>query len=416
MISDYFEAPWRLARMRSTCVGPYIDDFSATLAEAGYSPFTIRGYIRAADHVARWADTRQLPLASWDDEVVVRFGRHLRRCTCIKSNKGIFRAAAAGVRLLLAHLRARGVIALATAVPIKSPYAPLSEQFADWMLRHRGVAPTTTARYQRVLLPFIEELGDEPSRYTVNTIRSYVIKQLGAVGRGETRDTVTAVRAFLRFLVAEGRVHSGIQHCVPTVPQWRLSSLPRYLEASEVERVVKSCDLTTSHGLRDHAILLLLARLGLRAGDVVRMTFDDIDWQSGTLRMRGKGRREVRLPLPQDVGDAVLAYVERGRPSSSIDCVFLTTNAPRRRFASSAGISDLVRAALARAEIQNPPSHGAHLLRHSAATAMLRAGGSLETIATVLRHRSLETTMYYAKVDIAMLQQVAQPWPGGAPC
>lgn len=200
------------------------------------------------------------------------------------------------------------------------------------------------------------------------------------------------------------------------MPQWRLSSLPRYLEAPDVERVVKSCDLTTSHGLRDHAILLLLARLGLRAGDIVRMTFDDIDWRGGTLRVRGKGRREARLPLPQDVGDAVLAYTDRGRPRAGIDRVFLTTNAPRRPFASSAGISDLVRAALARAGILNPPSHGAHLLRHSAATAMLRAGGSLDTIATVLRHRSTETTLHYAKVDVVMLQQVAQPWPGGAGC
>jgi integrase/recombinase XerD len=393
MISDYFEAPWRLARIRATCVGPYIDDFAATLAEAGYSPFTIRGYLRAADHIGRWADRHRVALASWDDAIVVRFGRHLRRCTCIKSNKGVFRDAVAGVRLLLAHLRTRGVIAEATPV-----------------------APSTTARYQRKLQPFIEELGDDPSRYTVAAIRGYVIEQLGTVGRGETREAVTALRAFLRFLVAEGRVHSGIQHCVPTVPQWRLSSLPRYLESPEVGRVVKSCDLTTSRGLRDYAILLLLARLGLRAGDVVRMTFDDIDWRGGTLRVRGKGRREARLPLPQDVGDAILAYVERGRPTASIDRVFLTTNAPRRPFASSASISDLVRAALARAGIQNPPSHGAHLLRHSAATAMLRAGSSLDTIATVLRHRSLETTLHYAKIDVALLRQIAQPWPGGAAC
>lgn len=414
MISDYVEAPWRLTQMRASCVGPYIDDFSTTLAEAGYSPFTIRGYIRAADHVGRWADHRQIRLASWDDGILTRFKRYLSRCKSIKTNKCIGDAVA-GVRLLLAHLRSRGAIAVAPPVAPPSRYAPISDRFADWMLRHRGVVPRTNDRYQRALQPFIEKLGEDPKRYTVVAIRDYVIKRLD-VGRGETRDAVTALRAFLRFLVAEGRVPSGIQHCVPTVPQWRLSSLPRYLEAADLERVVKSCNLTTSHGLRDHAILLLLARLGLRAGDVVRMTFDDIDWRGGMLRVRGKGRRESRLPLPQDVGDTILAYIERGRPKAPIDRVFLTTNAPRRPFASSAGISDLVRAALARAGIQNPPSHGAHLLRHSAATAMLRAGGSLDTIATVLRHRSSETTLHYAKVDVAMLQQVAQPWPGGAGC
>jgi integrase/recombinase XerD len=200
------------------------------------------------------------------------------------------------------------------------------------------------------------------------------------------------------------------------VPQWRLSSLPRYLEAPDVERVVGSCDLTTGHGLRDYAILLLLSRLGLRAGDVVAMALDDIDWRRGTLRVQGKSHREAVLPLPQDVGDALLAYIQRGRPRSDSARAFLTVQAPTRPFASSSAVSDIVRFALARAGLQNPPSRGAHLLRHSAATAMLRAGGSLETIATVLRHRSPETTAHYAKVDVDMLQQIAQRWPGGDRC
>lgn len=416
MISDYIEAPWRLARMRATCVGPYIDGFSSSLTEAGYAPFTIRNYLRAADHVGRWADRRGLDIESWDDDILVRFGRHLPRCKCSKANKGIFSDALAGVRLLLAHLRASEVIAPAPSAPTTPKFAPISDQFADWMVRHRGIAPSTTARYQRMLQPFLGTLGEEPRRYTVASIRAYVIKQLGDVGRDQTRSAVTAIRAFLRFLVAEGRVHSGIQHCVPTVPQWRLSSLPRYLEAPDVERVVKSCDLTRGHGLRDHAILLLLARLGLRAGDIVRMTVTDIDWRGGTIRVHGKGRREVRLPLPQDVGDALLAYIERGRPRSSNERLFLTVYAPTRPFATSATVSDIVRVALDRAGIKDPPSRGAHLLRHSAATAMLRAGGSLDTIATVLRHRSPDTTAYYAKVDVATLQQVTQPWPGGAAC
>jgi len=416
MISSYFEASWRLAQIRATCVGPYIDGFSTALAEAGYSPLTIRGYLRAADHVGRWADRRSIDIASWGDDVLVRFGRHLPRCKCTKGNKGIFSDALAGVRLLLVHLRACGVIPAAAPVSTTSRYAPISDRFADWMLRHRGVAPSTAARYQSTLQPFLESIGEDPRQYTVAAIRAYIIGQLSDVGRGETRSAVTTIRAFLRFLVAEGRVHSGIQHCVPTVPQWRLSSLPRYLEAPDLERVVKSCDLTTGHGLRDHAILLLLARLGLRAGDIVKMTMDDVDWRGGTLGVHGKGRREVRLPLPQEVGDAILAYLEHGRPRSSSERLFLTVYAPTRPFASSVTISDVVRVALKRAGIENPPSRGAHLLRHSAATAMLRAGGSLDTIATVLRHRSPDTTAYYAKVDVAMLQQVAQPWPRGAAC
>lgn len=419
MFSKYFEAPGRIALMRATCVGPYLDGFSLMLAGAGYSPLTIRSYIRAADHIGRWAERRGIDVESWDDDMLVRFSRHLPRCKCSKGkrrNKGVFKGALVAVRLLMAHLRAIEVIVAAQPTLTASKYAAVSDEFARWMVRHRGVVPSTMAGYQRALEPFLGALGEDPKRYTVPAIRTYVIERLSDVGRREARDAVRAIRAFLRFLVAEGRVNSGIPHCVPTVPQWRLSALPRYLEIPEVERVVKSCDLTTGHGLRDHAILLLLARLGLRAGDIVTMTVTDIDWRDGTLRVRGKGRREVRLPLPQDVGDAVLAYLERGRPKASSDRLFLTVFAPTRPFATSATVSDIVRVALKRAGIQNPPSRGAHLLRHSAATTMLRSGGSLETIAMVLRHRSPDMTAYYAKLDVAMLQLVAQPWPGDAAC
>lgn len=143
MISDYFEAKWQLARMRATCVGPYIDAFSTALADAGYAPFTVRGYLRAADHIGRWADERRLDIQSWDDDILMRFGRHLPRCRCIKANKGIFSNALAGVRLLLAHLRVSKVIARAPPSSITPKFAPVSEQFATWMLRHRGVAPST---------------------------------------------------------------------------------------------------------------------------------------------------------------------------------------------------------------------------------------------------------------------------------
>jgi site-specific recombinase XerD len=284
------------------------------------------------------------------------------------------------------------------------------------MVRYRGVTPHTLYRYRRVLEVFVAALGQDPAVYNVASIRTFVVERLGRRSRGETREAVTAIRSYLRFLVTDGQIAAGIEHCVPTVPEWRLSSLPRYLEAPDVERVVASCDLSTGRGLRDHAILLLLSRLGLRAGDIVAMTLDDIDWRHGTLLVQGKSHRETVLPLPQDVGDALLAYLEHGRPLSDSQRLFLTVLAPTRPFASSSAVSDVVRFALARAGIRNPPSRGAHLLRHSAATAMLRAGGSLETIATVLRHRSLQTTAHYAKVDLVMLQQIAQPWPGGGSC
>jgi site-specific recombinase XerD len=168
--------------------------------------------------------------------------------------------------------------------------------------------------------------------------------------------------------------------------------------------------------VRDRAVLLLLSRLGLRAGDIVRMRIKDIDWKNGRLRVAGKGRRECRLPIPQEVGDTLLTYMESARPEVLIEQVFLCLNAPCRPFAGSAVVSSIVAAALRRAGIENAPSRGANLLRHSAATTMLRAGLDLEGVGAMLRHRSVDTTAHYAKVDLMTLAQISQPWPGGVSC
>ena len=183
-----------------------------------------------------------------------------------------------------------------------------------------------------------------------------------------------------------------------------------------MERLIASCDLTTSTGIRDKAVLFLLVRLGLRAGDILGMRLDDVAWDEGTLRVRGKGRREVRLPLPQDAGDALLQYLENARPPSDDNRIFLRSKAPFRPFAGGSVVSHIVHLALQRAGIKDAPSQGANLLRHSAATAMLRAGATLDAVATVLRHRSANMTAHYAKVDIRMLERVAQPWPGDRSC
>jgi integrase/recombinase XerD len=200
---------------------------------------------------------------------------------------------------------------------------------------------------------------------------------------------------------------------LPCIPQWRLSTLPRYIGAEDVERLIATCDQTTRTGLRDRAILLLLARLGLRAGDIVSLRLTDIDWQQAALLVCGKGRRETRLPLPQDVGDAVLAYLKQGRPRVADERIFFTSNAPIRPLTKTTAVSNIVRRAITKAGIATP-SKGTNLLRHSAATAMLRGGATLDMVGAVLRHGSPNVTAHYAKVDVLMLQQIAQPWPGDA--
>ena len=267
-----------------------------------------------------------------------------------------------------------------------------------------------------MIMRLLAALGRDPLTYNAGLIRRAILAEAQQYSPCYVKTMTTALRGYLRFLAAAGICPPGLEQAIPRVPQWRLSSLPRYLSAADMERLIASCDLATVHGMRDRAILLLFARLGLRAGDVFNMRLNDIDWAAGTVLVSGKGRRAVRLPLPQETGDAVLAYIDRARPAVEEQRLFLRSCAPYRPFTSSSTISCVVSLALRRAGIENPPSRGANLLRHSAATAMLRGGATLQSIGAVLRHRSLDTTAHYAKIDLPMLQQIAQPWPGEGSC
>jgi len=224
----------------------------------------------------------------------------------------------------------------------------------------------------------------------------------------------TAFRSFFRFLFQKGELQADLAASVPTVANWQLSTVPKYLTPKEVERVLKACDRRTAIGRRNYAILLLLARLGLRAGEVIALQLDDLNWRAGEILVRGKGLLHDRIPLPPDVGQALASYLRRDRPACGTRRVFICTKAPRRGFAHPSTLSTIVRRALARADLR-PPLKGAHLLRHSLATSMLRSGATMSEIAEILRHRARNTTEIYAKVDFQSLQSLAHPWPmGGA--
>jgi integrase len=226
---------------------------------------------------------------------------------------------------------------------------------------------------------------------------------------------LAAVRMFLRYLAAEDKCRPQLEHALTSLANWSQQSLPRGLTPEQVRRVLGACS-TTPRGLRDRAALLLLIRLGLRAGDVSKLRLSDLCFETATIRVSGKGRREVRLPLPQDVGDALLEYLRTGRPRVQSEFVFLRSLAPFQPFSMrqpGSGVTHIAQAALRRAGVR-PPKPGAHVFRHTAACQMLRQGVDLEGIADVLRHRSVGTTGIYAKVDQVLLGQVAQPWPEGA--
>ena len=221
---------------------------------------------------------------------------------------------------------------------------------------------------------------------------------------------------FLRFLSAEGKCAAELEAAIPLLPYWRLTSLPRYFQPEEVERIIASCDSTTPVGRRDQAIILLLSRLGLRARDIIQLRLGDIDWKGAWIHLCGKARRQARLPLTQELGDAIIAYLKDGRPQTDGDFVFVCCRAPFRPFGSHCAVSVIVDRAIRRAGVTRPSRGAAHLLRHSVATSLLRQGASLQDISTLLRHHSIRTTQIYAKVDVAALNQIVQAWPEVRSC
>lgn len=401
--------------MEAGDLAPWVAAFADELRSLGHTDLTVGNYADCARHFAAWLAIDNIGLDDVGDGSFGRFKTHRCRCggyrpATPRSGKYLRR-----VHRFIDFLGRRGVIKLLDKV-VAAPVDPLVRDYQDWLTRNRGICGRTAARHGRMVTRLLLSLGSEPHAYGPAMIKIAIIHEAERCSAPYMKTMTTALRGYLRFLASADLCRPGLEHAVPHIPQWRLSSLPRYLSPDEVERLVASCDLRTGRGVRDRAILLLLARLGLRAGDILEMRLGDIDWSSATLRVKGKGRRETRLPMPQDAGDAVLGYLDGARPLVDSDRLFLRSNAPFRPFASSPTVSHIVALALKRAGIDNPPSHGANLLRHSAATHMLRGGATLQSVGAVLRHRSLDTTTVYAKVDLNMLMQVAQPWPGDVAC
>jgi integrase/recombinase XerD len=407
MLAEYIQSPPVLTRLQQGPAGPYLDGFTDWLKSQGYPRTSIRQFLWGIGPLMEWLTGNQIDIASLDGLRLDAYRKHRETSGTLCHRNGKLEATFLGVRHFARYLLHTGVVPCAPRPEAAEP--PLLAAFREWMQAHRGVREATLIAYGRVITDLLAALGSSPQRYEAKTLRGFVLRRASEHGIAKAKNTVTAARMFLRFLIATDRCRVGLDAAVPVIANWRLSSLPRYLTPSEVERLIASCDERTVTPLRDQAILLLLAHLALRAGDVAHLTFDDFDWTEARVRIAGKGRHEVWLPLPQRVGDAVLAYLQDERPAVAFEHVFIKAVAPYRPVASYL-VSTVVRRAMARAEI-DAPSRGAHLLRHSAATAMLQEGATLHEIAAVLRHVSIETTYHYAKVDQDLLRMVAAPWP-----
>lgn len=384
---------------------PHVDGLWSDLLRQGYSPLYAVSLLRIAAHLSRWLDNRRLAPRDLTSERIAAFALHRRR-------QGYTQALTPrSLGPVLDFLRKRGA-----APPPASPPATaidrLVREYADHLAAERGLALATIVGYTRFAWRFASERRLDNRRKWAQLkprdITAFVLEEARRWQVGQVKHEVTSFRSLLRYVHVRGWIDRDLASCVPAVAGWRLAGLPKSLEPDQVRRLLASCDRRSTRGRRDRAILLLVLRLGLRAGDLAALALDDVDWRAGEVILRGKGRRESRLPLPRDVGRAVADYLRGGRPPSSSRRVFIRSHAPHVPLTVS-GICMAARHALRRAGLAG----GTHVLRHTAATQMLHRGASLPEIGHVLRHRHLDTTAIYAKVDFAALRTVVRPWPGG---
>jgi integrase/recombinase XerD len=384
---------------------PYVDSFWAELQCQRYSPLSARNLLRVSAHFSRWLAARRLTVEELSEDRVALFMAHRRRqgYTQFLTPRAL--------RPLLEHLGRRGLV-IHPAPLIETSTDRLVSAYREYLASERCLNARTIRSYTEFARQFAEKRFGrrEPTwdQLTPADVTEFVRHESRRCSTGYCKLKVTWLRSFLRFLQLRGDISRDLASCVPAVAGWRLAWLPKGLEPDQVERLVGSADPSTDIGRRDAAIIRLLVRLGLRASDVAALELDDLDWRAGEMVVCGKSRRQSRLPLPHDVGKAIAAYLRRGRPPSPTRNVFLWSHAPYLPLSRS-GVVAVARDALHRAGIA---TGGARLLRQTVATQLLRQGGSLSEIAHVLRHRHIDTTAIYAKVDLSSLQTLVQPWPG----
>lgn len=403
-----------LSLIRSTSFLESVYDYEKTLFANGYNPHVVRFHLHSVAHFGIWLGQKGIKLGTVDEGTITAFDRHRSRCRCPAASHNRRPDVISCIRVFLHHLRKQRKIP--NVKPAEESRA-LVRDFLLWLTAHRGSVMTTQFSYRLYVTNLIKFLGDDPQSYTAAGLRDFLAKRYRHYGRNSIRMVLAAVRMFLRYLALDGQCRAGLEQALLSPAKWSQQSLPQGLTFEEVQRVLTFCP-TTATGIRDRAVLLLLTRLGLRAGDVAALKLSDLSFETATIKVSGKGYREVRLPLPQDVGEALLEYLRVGRPQIESEYVFLRAVAPYGVFGERGpghAISQIARTALRRADIQRN-RRGAHVFRHTAARAMLRADVGMERIAEVLRHRSIETTGIYAKVDFHLLKQVAQPWPEEVLC
>lgn len=389
-------------------LGPFVEGYRVRLLELGYTPGTVRGMLKVLGQLGRWMASEGLEPGQVDAAAVEAFlaGRRAG------GDRRVPKVRALGQ--LVRYLRDVGVMAPEGGSQELTPLEELIAEYRDCLVVERGLAPATVLRYETLARRFLGERaapGDERGvdGLTGADVSAFLVRECARVSLGSAKGRVAELRSLLRFLHLRGLTELALADAVPPVAGWHDTGIPQTLARADVERLLAGCDRSRLDGVRDFAILMLLARLGLRSVEVARLEFSDVDWRKGEIMVRGKASRRDRLPLPSDVGEALAAYLSLRGPHEARR-VFLTLRAPTRPIRPDL-VGDVVQRACKRAGVRHV---GAHRLRHALASELLREGASLIDISQVLRHRDLATTAIYAKIDLGRLRQVAQPWPGAS--
>jgi site-specific recombinase XerD len=392
------------SRRKPGPLGPFVEGYRAWLLARGYSPSVVIRSLITLGHLGRWLERNALAVDQLTAEAISTFLAEYR--------VDHVRLPGASVWPLHDYLRAEGAVPPEPS-EVVAPVEHLIGEYREWLVCERGLAPVTVRANEQFARRFLagRVSAADPCGVlgiTAGEVNALLVRERARVSSGSVGCFTYRLRSLLRYLAVRGVAAPGLAHAVPRVARWREATIPEFPTRPQIERLLASCDRRNATGARDHAVLLLLARLGLRAVEVARLRLEDLDWRAGKIVVDGKAHRRDQLPLPSDVGEAIVEHLKhRGRQRSQRH-VFLTVRAPIRPLEPS-GVRTIVRNACRRAGTEPVP---AHRLRHALASDLLREGASMIDIGQVLRHKQLETTAIYAKVDLQRLRLAASPWPG----
>jgi site-specific recombinase XerD len=409
-VEDYLGRSRLYGRLRSGPHGHLIERYAARLVEERLVRLGTWRCLNVVGGLLSWIAGRRYKLAALDEQVIERYLRHRGGRQSIQPGDR------AALKRWLSVLREEGAIA-PLVLPRLTPHERIFKKFDAYLRSERGLAAKSILRHLPIIRRFLHEVCSggvcDLRKISQEDVIRYIERHAQDWSPKTGKAMCWSLRAFLRYLHHRGLNARPLANCVPSMRRWKLATLPTYLSAAQVRKALEGCDRETVMGRRDYAVLLLLAKLGLRADEVATLTLDDIDWRASEILVRAKGRQRARMPIPPDVGAAIVAYLRNGRPKSSCRRLFVRILAPHVGFASGCAITMIAKVALDRVGIEGCAHRGAHVFRHSLATELLRSGATLSEIGQLLRHESHDTTRIYAKVDIDALRTLSLPWPGG---